>query len=305
MKLLSLVLLLSAFFSLSLTEVVNSFIPSCPSFFLRNPKKLNDYIIPTVFTGHQYKKICQRWNNNYRFATVYDTERRIPVYSAYTFSQKTKTNRSDKWKIEPQLEDFKEYEDKREMIVSPRDVETVNKIKKQAVDLDYKDTGYTRGHVFPNQYGANQDQAESTFTLTNIAPQTQNSNGQWAAQVETPMLKNITSLCRLDQNHLAYIVTGAVPGEKWIPIKRNKKEIKNGINIPSHYWSAFCCTDINKITNLVFGAYLAKLNNFDLQTLDISKLNERLTELYGKDFTVFPGLEVENTEHNSQPKIVK
>ncbi|KAI5613746.1 endonuclease domain-containing 1 protein-like [Silurus asotus] len=290
MKLLALVLLLSAFSSLSLTEVVNSFIKSCPSFFLQNPKIHTDYIVPTVFTGRQYKMICQRWNNNYRFATVYDTERRIPVYSAYTFLQQGQIKRSDEWKIEPQLEDFKKYEDKREMIVSPNDEETVNKIKKQAVDLDYKDTGFTRGHVFPNQYGANQDQADSTFTLTNIAPQTDVSNGQWAAQVETPMMKDLKNSCTLDQNHLAYIVTGAVPGEKWIRITRNNEEIKNGINIPSYYWSAFCCTDKKDIKKLVFRAYLAKLDNFDLRTPDISKLNKRLTELYGKDFSVFPGL---------------
>ncbi|KAI5613745.1 endonuclease domain-containing 1 protein-like [Silurus asotus] len=274
MKLLTLVLLFSAFSSLSLTEVVKSFKQSCPWFFLQNPKIHTDYIVPTVFTGHQYKMICQHWNINYRFATVYDTERRIPVYSAYTFSQQKQLQRPDEWKIEPQLEDFKEYKNKKNMIDSPRDEETVNKIKNQAVDLDYKDTSYTRGHVFPIQYAADQDQADSTFTLTNIAPQTRNSNEQWAEQVETPMLKNITSLCRLDKNHLAYIVTGVIPGEKWINITRNKTEIKNGINIPSHYWSALCCTDINNVNNLVFRAYLAKLDNFELRRPDISNLNK-------------------------------
>ncbi|KAI5108656.1 endonuclease domain-containing 1 protein-like, partial [Silurus meridionalis] len=191
--------------------------------------------------------ICQRWNNNYRFATVYDTERRIPVYSAYTFLQKGGSDRDDEWKIEPQVSPhvstFVNYE--KNMIVSPRDEETVNKIKNQAVDLDYKDTGYTRGHVFPNQYAADQDQAESTFTLTNIAPQTQNSNGQWDKQVETPMLKELNNSCTLDHNHLAYIVTGVVPGDRWIPITRNNERFENGINIPSHYWSAFCCTNKN------------------------------------------------------------
>ncbi|KAI5108651.1 endonuclease domain-containing 1 protein-like [Silurus meridionalis] len=298
MKRLALVLLLFAFSSLSLTEVVKSFIklPSCRPFFLQNPKNQNDYIVPTVFTGHQYKKICQHWNNKYRFATVYDTERRIPVYSAYTFSQENKTIRSEEWKIEPQLEDFEEYKDKREMIDSPRDEKTVNKINYQAVDLDFSGTIYTRGHVFPNHHAADQDQADSTFTLTNITPQTEDSNGKWAEQVETPMLKELNDSCRLDQNHLAYIVTGVVPGEKWIRITRNKKETENGINIPSYYWSAFCCKDKKDIKKLVFGAYLAQLDNFNLRKPSISNLNKRLTDLYGKDFSVFPGLEVENTE---------
>ncbi|KAK3557634.1 hypothetical protein QTP70_032303 [Hemibagrus guttatus] len=145
MKLLTLVLLLSSFSSLTLTEVVNSFKQSCPNFFIRNPEKPSDIIIPTIFSGHQYKMICQRWKNKYRFATVYDTVRRIPVYSAYTLLQAGETNR-DEWKIEPQLEDIEEYKDLKNMMDSPSEAES---IFNQAVDSDYKDTGYTRGHVFP------------------------------------------------------------------------------------------------------------------------------------------------------------
>ncbi|XP_053540150.1 endonuclease domain-containing 1 protein isoform X2 [Ictalurus punctatus] len=186
MKLLALVLLLSTFSSLTLTEVVN-FKQFCPSFFIRNPGKIGDIIIPTIFRGHQYKTICQRWKNTYRFATVYDTVRRIPVYSAYTFLEQGNTSRSEEWKIEPQLEDINEYKNKKEMMDSPRDLKTVGNIINQAVDLDYGKSVYTRGHVFPHSYAANQDQANSTFTLTNIAPQTQNSNGAWEQQVEEPM----------------------------------------------------------------------------------------------------------------------
>ncbi|KAK3556660.1 hypothetical protein QTP70_011931 [Hemibagrus guttatus] len=102
MKLFALVLLLSSFSSLALTEVVKSFKQSCPNFFIRKPEKPSDIIIPTIFSGHQYKMICQRWKNKYRFATVYDTVRRIPVYSAYTLSGKEQTIRSHNWKIEPQ-----------------------------------------------------------------------------------------------------------------------------------------------------------------------------------------------------------
>ncbi|XP_053494068.1 endonuclease domain-containing 1 protein-like [Ictalurus furcatus] len=199
MKLLTLVLLLSAFSSLTLTEVEDTlsfFKKHCPSFFIPNPDKQNEIIIPTIFPGDQYKKICQHWKNAYRFATVYDTVRRIPVYSAYTLLKVEKTKRSDVWKIEPQLEDIEEYKEKKEMIDSPINATTVGNIINQAVYKDYTGSGYTRGHVFPRSYAANQDQADSTFTLTNIAPQTQNSNGAWAKQVEEPMLKEINKICR-------------------------------------------------------------------------------------------------------------
>ncbi|XP_060723207.1 endonuclease domain-containing 1 protein-like [Tachysurus vachellii] len=188
MQLLSLVLLLSSFSSLTLTEVVNSFKHSCPNFFLPNPDKQNDIIVPTLFTGHQYKTICQRWKNKYRFATVYDTVRRIPVFSAYTFLKAGTTKRSDVWKIEPQLENIERYRRLREMIDSPREA---GNIVNQAVDSDYTGTEFTRGHVFPRQFAADQEQADSTFTLTNVAPQTKDSNQKWAEQVEEPMLKEI------------------------------------------------------------------------------------------------------------------
>ncbi|KAB5584651.1 hypothetical protein PHYPO_G00109960 [Pangasianodon hypophthalmus] len=304
MKLLALVLLLSAFSSLTLTEVVNSFKQSCPSFFIRNPEKKSDIIVPTIFKGHQYKKICQRWKNEYRFATMYDTKRRIPVYSAYTFLQEGKTKRIDEWKIEPQLENIKEYEEKKEMMDSPRDEETVRNIINQAVDIDYTGSGYDRGHVFPRNYSANQDQADSTFTLTNIAPQTSTSNGEWERQVETPMRKEIQRNCRLDQNHQAYIVTGVVPGKKWLPLKGKGREKEEGINIPSHFWSAFCCTNKTDLGKLISRAYIAKQENFKLRIPTIDNLNKRLTDLYKRSeqnekitFSVFPGLPVEKIEH--------
>lgn len=105
----------------------------------------------------------------------------------------------------------------------------MNEFVHQAVDRDYKESGkytniaYTRGHVFPRQYAADEDQADSTFTFTNVAPQTQHSNGKWAKQVETPMMKDIETKCTPNRTKPAYIVTGVVPGNKWITITRKEK----------------------------------------------------------------------------------
>ncbi|XP_027034342.2 endonuclease domain-containing 1 protein-like [Tachysurus fulvidraco] len=266
---------------------------------LVDPKKTSDIIIPTIFTGRQYKTICQRWNNKYRFATVYDTERRIPIYSAYTFSGKNMTKRSDEWKIEPQLENIEEYEDLKEMIDSPREA---GKIVNQAVSSDYTGTGFTRGHVFPYQFAANQDQADSTFTLTNVAPQTADSNQEWAAQVEEPMLNEIHQSCRLDQNNKAYIVTGVVPGKNWINITRDGEVNQKGINIPSHFWSAYYCRNKTDYKKIIEKTYLAELDKFNLRHPDINNLNRRLSDLYsdvgcikkGISFYVFPGLDLDN-----------
>ncbi|KAF4080275.1 hypothetical protein AMELA_G00168580, partial [Ameiurus melas] len=204
----------------------------------------------------------------------------------YTFLKKGNTIRHNEWKIEPQLEDIKGYKEKIEMMDSPTQA---GNIINQAVNSDYRGSGYSRGHVFPYSYGANQDQADSTFTLTNIAPQTEKSNGAWAAQVEEPMLTEIITSCRLDQNHLAYIVTGVVPGNNWTSIIRNITR-EQGINIPSHFWSAFCCTSKNDIEKLISRAYIAELENFNVLKPNIYRLNKRLTKLYGQDFSVFPRL---------------
>ncbi|MBN3289047.1 ENDD1 protein, partial [Polypterus senegalus] len=236
--------------------------------------------------------ICQRWKNVYRFATVYDTEKKIPVYSAYTFRTAVTTERDETWRIEPQLEDIEENKHKQEMMDSPHDEATVKKIKNQAVNSDYNDSGYSRGHLFPNIFAADQDQADSTFTLTNTAPQLQSSNEAWAQEVEERMLGLINHNCRFNNNHQAYIVTGVVPGNNWTPV-REGQTLKKKINIPSHYWSAFCCTDKN--TNQLIGkAYIAKQEPFKVQRPTIQKLNEQLYGLYNKDFNVFPDLEVKD-----------
>lgn len=183
------------------------------------------------------------------------------------------------------------------MELIPRD--KMDEYRHQAVNRDYEEsraktrTEYTRGHVFPKMYANNQDQADSTFTFTNVAPQTQLSNGEWEQHVETPMTGVIRRNCHPNYNNPAYIVTGVVPGDKWIPITRknnNKPEdIKEGINIPSYYWTAFCCVDNNNQT--VSGAYLVLQNQevgvYERSEMSVNRLNTQLTKLYKQPFTIF------------------
>ncbi|XP_060774059.1 endonuclease domain-containing 1 protein-like [Neoarius graeffei] len=292
MKLLALVLLLATFSSPILTEVVEAFNKNtCSDSFIHIKK---DIITPTIFKGYQYKKICQRWANAYRFATLYDTQQRIPVYSAYRFTGQQDTIRNEEWKNEPELENIKSPE---MTVISPAEMD---KFFHQAVNRDYAEsqrttgTEYTRGHVFPRQYATNQDQADSTFAFTNVAPQTQHSNGEWAERVETPMMRVINQQCRPDNNNPTYIVTGVVPGNKWIPITREVKEkretIQNGVNIPSYYWTAFCCH--NHQNERISMAYLTLQNEpnertFEFSQMSVNRLNIQLTRLYKQEFSVF------------------
>ncbi|KAI4876038.1 hypothetical protein NFI96_025877 [Prochilodus magdalenae] len=294
MKLLTLLLLLG-FTSMAVSEVVQSFRSTCPQFFFPDVRSSkHEVTTPTVLKGAQYKQICQRLNDQYRYATLYDTKRRIPVYSAYTFIHAYNVPRTEDWKIEPQLDLplTPEHSEMKKMNQS----ETSN-FKNQARNEDYKrytgpDHNITRGHVFPNSYAGDQDQADSTFTLTNAAPQTRESNNEWAVQVEKPMLNQIKNECTLTAQSPAYIVTGVVPGKMWLEIKIGNRNIKEGINIPSYYWAAFTCINNNR---QISHAHLAQqiyrdgnsYTKFIKQKMTVEELDKKLSDLYKQPFGVF------------------
>lgn len=162
----------------------------------------------------------------------------------------------------------------------------------QAVDRDYARSGYTRGHVFPRQYAADKEDRNSTFTFTNAAPQREHNNQIWAAQVETRMKKDIEAKCVASSQKAVYVVTGVVPGDRWIAIRR-KKGNQNGVNIPSYFWTAYCC--FNKKDKPVAQAYLAEQyerndKTYELSRMSVKRLNEHLTTFYKKHFSVFGDL---------------
>ncbi|XP_038841038.1 endonuclease domain-containing 1 protein-like isoform X4 [Salvelinus namaycush] len=93
----------------------------------------------TVQDQNRYKPICQLFNIFYRFATLYDTINRIPVFSAYTFTgPPTGPRPNQRWMIEPQLED-KHYT--RDMMVAGRRL----RVEHQATNADYKERGFNQG----------------------------------------------------------------------------------------------------------------------------------------------------------------
>ncbi|KAG9261646.1 endonuclease domain-containing 1 protein-like [Astyanax mexicanus] len=279
------VLLLLGMFSLSVAEVVNSFKDTCPQFFIRNNN--NQAVPPTVLKAEQYKQICQFYEKDYRFATLYDIKCRIPVYSAYiyTITEPRKIKNSD-WKIEPQLD---EKQADREM---RRETEEEEKqFRNQSLNKDYRGSGYTKGHVFPKSYAFSDQQKESTFTLTNAAPQTENSNREWAEQVEEEMLKEIKKKTCVDT---AYIVTGVVPGKTWLPIERRWGAIVQGVNIPRYFWTAYSCKNNNNIN--VSKAYISQQiiptpkgeTNFKVKNMTVDELNKKFeTGYYKTPFRVF------------------
>ena len=84
----------------SVAVVVKDFTKTCPQFFA-NP--LGKRTTPTVFTGNQYRQICQKHQNIYSFATFYESQNKIPVYSAYVYEGRQSWTRKTSWDIEPQV----------------------------------------------------------------------------------------------------------------------------------------------------------------------------------------------------------
>ncbi|XP_062866683.1 uncharacterized protein LOC134329371 [Trichomycterus rosablanca] len=263
MKLVGAALVLLAISGCS-TEVVQDF-TSCGDFFA-NPDEVASP--PTRFYGSQYKQICQTLEGEVKYATFYDTTNKILVYSAYRFLRDDdckKKARKDSWFIEPQL--YQPNED-RNMALQGRVPYWKCGIE-QALNRDYARSGYDRGHLAPVSHTNTQSCSDATFTLTNAAPQDPKFNkGQWW-KTELEVSGILQNEC-LNRGLSAYIVTGVVPGNK---------NINNRVNVPSYFWTAYCCLDNNKKPKVSGGYYGANVNN-PVNKVSVSVLESFLSNEY-------------------------
>ncbi|KAM9400102.1 endonuclease domain-containing 1 protein-like isoform 1-T1 [Salvelinus alpinus] len=214
-------------------------VPQCKNFFMQGttPNLPGILVDGTVQDQNRYKPICQKYKTIYRFATLYDTFNRIPVFSAYTFTgPPTDTRPDEPWMIEPQLEGE----------INP-DMVNIGGVqyKNQAGNYDYGHgqdptdyKGVNKGHLFPNSHAHDLETQESTFTLTNIVPQDITFNGGSWNEMEKNVREKLEKDCINNNRKIeAYVVTGTVPS------KSNK--LNNRVNIPDLLWTAFCCYNNN------------------------------------------------------------
>nr|XP_005170933.2 endonuclease domain-containing 1 protein-like [Danio rerio] len=259
-------LLMLSLLSAGSARVVQDFEKSCGQFFAKGKS-------PKGFTGAQYRQICQTLDNAVHFATLYDTYNKIPVYSAYVFEGLMGCTRLNSWYIEPQLDDNNGGAN---MAFSSTVKENYRGVH-QALDKDYDKSGYDRGHLAPVYHANSQSCADATFTLTNAAPQEPNFNrGPWKAlegQIANDLFKTCTKKgCRF------YVVTGVVPG--------NGQPVNNRVNVPSYFWTAFCCLNKN-VCQFSGGAIGTNDNNGNIKLLSVAGLQNKLQQFYGKAITLF------------------
>ncbi|XP_068596100.1 endonuclease domain-containing 1 protein-like [Brachionichthys hirsutus] len=182
---------------------------------------------PTGIGATGYQPICQRYKNQYRFASLYHRQRRAPLYSAYVLSPSDGKRPKASWMHEPQLA-FSHASPEMKPFRIPEDQ---NVIESQAVLLDYKNSNYTKGHLNPSMHQRTKEDREATFTLTNIVPQRAGSNsGPWN-RLENKVLRTFRAFC----NSSMYVITGAVP------YLSGARRINGRVSVPEYVWSAYCC----------------------------------------------------------------
>ncbi|XP_077103284.1 endonuclease domain-containing 1 protein-like [Siphateles boraxobius] len=249
---------------LSLSDVSQGF-AKCSRFFLNND--------PPQFTpewGNTVQEICQCvWyndnNNNkqimYLYATLYNTDWRIPIYSAYMFNGRKSVGRCNPWYIEPQLDD-----PNAEPCMAPNGRKTRNN---QAVNSDYvgqdpNKPSYDRGHLYPVQHTYDPLSMLATSTLTNAAPQDSEFNRvQWNNHE-----KNVIG--DLEDCDKAYMVIGVVPDH-------SKPKLNNRVTVSKYYWRATCCVKNGVYTGQ---GYFGPDNNNRVQQLSITALQTQLAKDY-------------------------
>ncbi|CAL8283649.1 unnamed protein product [Boreogadus saida] len=102
---LALVLLLLVSMDPTATEVVDT-VSDCIGFLLGEiPPKIPGVLEHrTIQDQNRYKPICQTFYGIRRFMTLYDTDKKIPVFSAYRYTGHTDGRPSGvTWKGEPQV----------------------------------------------------------------------------------------------------------------------------------------------------------------------------------------------------------
>ncbi|XP_072269939.1 endonuclease domain-containing 1 protein-like [Pyxicephalus adspersus] len=255
-------------------EVLQHFtdVPSCQNFFYKGQE-------PLGLASNSTANICQRLGGNYHYATLYHRLARVPVYSAYILEIST-TSRPDlsssSWYLEPMLAGISE----KEMLQPSNAVMSVRMedvIESQAVNDDYRNSGLSRGHVNPSQHHSATSQL-STFTYTNMAPQDSNFNSGTWNQYESFLREQILPAC--SQTHVlsGVIVSGFNPTEgKWL---------RNRVNVPDYYWSAFCCIRRDG-TKRVEGRLGRNSSPYDVVTKSIPDLEAMLNKTYGGPVTLF------------------
>ncbi|NXR58351.1 ENDD1 protein, partial [Rhadina sibilatrix] len=182
---------------------------------------------PEGFTEPFHVKICQQYNKEPRFATLYSTKDKIPLYSAFKFTKPAQSE-EENWLVEPQIDD---PENDLEEMVREADIggTVANLGTNQALTSDYVDSGYERGLLNPSLLNE-EDFQVATYTLTNAVPLSPALSKSWHRDIGKVVEQALIPHCS-KMDHL-YLLAGAIP---------SSVQVKGKVSVPASLWLAACC----------------------------------------------------------------
>ncbi|XP_014459850.1 uncharacterized protein LOC106737364 [Alligator mississippiensis] len=239
---------------------------------------------PEGFNTQHTAKICQKYDNAYHYATLYDKESRTPRWSAYMLTVKSCENqpqRRKKWFVEPQLlSQYKSPEMSTEEYSSGLTLEQLQST--QAISRDYGNTNYDRGQLNPNSFQCDSGRT-ATFTLTNTVPMNHCFNQMHWRKLEESLRDKLKKNC-FNGGGTAYLVTGAVAGTEKIPKKADqewdRQRTYDRVAVASHIWTAVCCDNANNNLKFSFAFLAENKEESKLRFFSVEQLNKKLQEMY-------------------------
>ncbi|KAM6317249.1 endonuclease domain-containing 1 protein [Aegotheles albertisi] len=182
---------------------------------------------PEGFTEPFHVKICQQYNKEPRFATLYSTKDKIPLYSAFKYT-KPAQNEEESWLVEPQIDDPEN--DLREMVPEVDIIGSVANLgANQALTSDYVGSGYERGLLNPSLLNK-EDFQMATYTLTNAVPLSPSLSKSWHRDIGRVVEEALVPHC--SKKDRLYLLAGAIP---------SSVRVKGKVSVPESLWLAACC----------------------------------------------------------------
>ncbi|XP_070605750.1 endonuclease domain-containing 1 protein [Erythrolamprus reginae] len=193
---------------------------------------------PAGFPAEQVAKVCQRFRGEPRFATLYSTRDKAPLFAAFRYSpggepagpEEPEVEEATRWLVEPQIDDPENAQE--EMMPEAEVAESLEHLgRNQALMADYVDSGYERGHLNPSCLHKD-DHHIATHTLTNAVPLSPPLQELWHWEVEQLVSQSLAPNCQNGKD--LHLLSGAVP---------SSLKVKDKMAVPNSLWLAACCDD--------------------------------------------------------------
>ncbi|XP_062983233.1 endonuclease domain-containing 1 protein [Elgaria multicarinata webbii] len=210
-------------------------------------------------------RICQKFKQEPRFATLYSTQDKIPLYAAFRYAGEEEAASADpdeeeKWLVEPQIDD---PENGLEGMMPEAEVtgSVDNLGVNQALTADYVDSGYERGQLNPSSLHKDDHQV-ATHTLTNAVPMTPPLQEVWHWEVKNLVGRSLAPHCENGKD--LYLLSGAVP---------STLRVKDRVAVPEFLWLAACCDDGSEAWSVGFVKPVAPESRLEDVTVEALEKN--------------------------------